>query len=461
VRLEIAGLLGLGVLFIFCLVILIVLLRRRGGDTGSVLTMVEKNQQRLEKAVREEIAANRRETADSAQQARSEASRSLHEFGTSIARQMSVIARLQKQQLQSVVEQLSQLTESNEQRVEKLRLSVEQKLESIRGENAKKLEEMRATVDEKLHSTLEKRLGDSFRLVSERLEQVHKGLGEMQELATGVGDLKRVLTNVKARGTWAEVQLGALLEETLTPDQYAVNVATRTGSAERVEFAIKLPGRHLEDRKPVWLPIDAKFPREDYEQLLDAREQGDAEKAAQASRQLEGRIKAEGKAIHDKYLDPPNTTDFGIMFLPVEGLFAEVIRRPGLVDHLQRASRIVVTGPTTLTALLNSLQMGFRTLAIERRSSEVWATLSAVKTEFGKFGDILDKTKKKLQEATHSIDNASRKTRTIERRLKDVEVLPGPENPVPENNGSSPHAEAAGAHATGVLGPGFDGGGGS
>jgi DNA recombination protein RmuC len=439
VRLEIAGLLGLGVLFIFCLVILIVLLRRRGGDTGSVLTMVEKNQQRLEKAVREEIAANRRETADSAQQARSEASRSLHEFGTSIARQMSVIARLQKQQLQSVVEQLSQLTESNEQRVEKLRLSVEQKL----------------------HSTLEKRLGDSFRLVSERLEQVHKGLGEMQELATGVGDLKRVLTNVKARGTWAEVQLGALLEETLTPDQYAVNVATRTGSAERVEFAIKLPGRHLEDRKPVWLPIDAKFPREDYEQLLDAREQGDAEKAAQASRQLEGRIKAEGKAIHDKYLDPPNTTDFGIMFLPVEGLFAEVIRRPGLVDHLQRASRIVVTGPTTLTALLNSLQMGFRTLAIERRSSEVWATLSAVKTEFGKFGDILDKTKKKLQEATHSIDNASRKTRTIERRLKDVEVLPGPENAVPENNGSSPHAEAAGAHATGVLGPGFDGGGGS
>jgi DNA recombination protein RmuC len=246
----------------------------------------------------------------------------------------------------------------------------------------------------------------------------------MQELATGVGDLKRVLTNVKARGTWAEVQLEVLLQEILTADQYSANVATKKGQADRVEFAIKLPGRHLEDRKPVWLPIDAKFPREDYEQLLDAREQGDADKAALASRQLENRIKAEGKAIHDKYLDPPNTTDFGIMFLPVEGLFAEVIRRPGLVDHLQRESRIVVTGPTTLTALLNSLQMGFRTLAIERRSSEVWATLSAVKTEFGKFGDILDKTKKKLQEATHTIDNASRKSRTIERKLKDVEVLP-------------------------------------
>jgi DNA recombination protein RmuC len=437
VTLEIAGLLAVGVLFIFCLVILIILLRRRGGDAAPALAMLEKNQQRVEKAVREEIAANRKEASDSAQQARTEASRSLHEFSTTIGRQMSVIARLQKEQLQSFAEQLSRLTESNEQRIEKLRLAVEQKLENIRADNSKKLEEMRATVDEKLHSTLEKRLGDSFKLVSERLEQVHKGLGEMQELATGVGDLKRVLTNVKARGTWAEVQLGALLEETLTPEQYGANVATRKGSAERVEFAIKLPGRHLQDRKPVWLPIDAKFPREDYEQLLDAREQGDAEKAAAASRQLETRIKAEGKAIHDKYLDPPNTTDFGIMFLPVEGLFAEVIRRPGLVDHLQREARVVVTGPTTLTALLNSLQMGFRTLAIEQRSSEVWATLSAVKTEFGKFGDILDKTKKKLQEATHSIDNASRKSRTIERKLKDVEVLPGP--------------EAAGARTAGLL----------
>jgi DNA recombination protein RmuC len=430
---QIAAVLALGALFVLCLVILIVLVvllrRRAGGDTGAALAMLEKNQQRVEKAVREEIAANRKETSDSAQQARAESSRSLHAFSTTIGKQMGLVAKLQKEQLQAFAQQLSKLTESNEQRIEKLRLAVEQKLETIRADNTRKLDEMRATVDEKLHSTLEKRLGDSFKLVSERLEQVHKGLGEMQELATGVGDLKRVLTNVKARGTWAEVQLGVLLQEILTPEQYSANVVTREGSADRVEFAIKLPGRHLEDRKPVWLPIDAKFPREDYEQLLDAREQGDADKAALASRQLENRIKVEGKAIHDKYLDPPNTTDFGIMFLPVEGLFAEVIRRPGLVDHLQREARIVVTGPTTLTALLNSLQMGFRTLAIERRSSEVWATLSAVKSEFGKFGDILDKTKKKLQEATHTIDNASRKSRTIERKLRKVEVLPGPEGP--------------------------------
>jgi DNA recombination protein RmuC len=430
---QIAAVLALGALFVLCLVILIVLVvllrRRAGGDTGAALAMLEKNQQRVEKAVREEIAANRKETSDSAQQARAESSRSLHAFSTTIGKQMGLVAKLQKEQLQAFAQQLSKLTESNEQRIEKLRLAVEQKLETIRADNTRKLDEMRATVDEKLHSTLEKRLGDSFKLVSERLEQVHKGLGEMQELATGVGDLKRVLTNVKARGTWAEVQLGVLLQEILTPEQYSANVVTREGSADRVEFAIKLPGRHLEDRKPVWLPIDAKFPREDYEQLLDAREQGDADKAALASRQLENRIKVEGKAIHDKYLDPPNTTDFGIMFLPVEGLFAEVIRRPGLVDHLQREARIVVTGPTTLTALLNSLQMGFRTLAIERRSSEVWATLSAVKTEFGKFGDILDKTKKKLQEATHTIDNASRKSRTIERKLRKVEVLPGPDGP--------------------------------
>lgn len=428
---DIAALLALAVLFVLCLVILAVLLRRRGGDSGPALAMLEKNQQRVEKAVREEIAANRKETSDTAQAARVESSRSLHEFSSTISRQMGLVAKLQKEQLAAFSQQLSKLTESNEQRLEKLRLAVEQKLEAMRADNTRKLDEMRSTVDEKLHSTLERRLGDSFKLVSERLEQVHKGLGEMQELATGVGDLKRVLTNVKARGTWAEVQLGALLEETLTPEQYSANVATRKGSAERVEFAIRLPGRHLEDHKPVWLPIDAKFPREDYEQLLDAREQGESDKAAGAGRQLEARIKAEGKAIHDKYLDPPNTTDFGIMFLPVEGLFAEVIRRPGLVDHLQREARVVVTGPTTLTALLNSLQMGFRTLAIERRSSEVWATLSAVKSEFGKFGDILDKTKKKLQEATNTIDNASRKSRTIERKLRKVEVLPALEAPVP------------------------------
>jgi DNA recombination protein RmuC len=385
---EVAILAAVGVVLSLCVIILIRVLKYKANDYAPTLTLLEKNQQRIESAVRDDLAVNRKEASDCAKQTREETGRSFHEFSNTISRQMADISKLQKDQLLSFADQLSKLTESNEQRLENLRQAVEEKLEMIRADNTKKLEEMRTTVDEKLHFTLEKRLGDSFKLVSERLEQVHKGLGEMQELATGVGDLKRVLTNVKARGTWAEVQLGVLLEETLTPDQYRSNLATKKGSGDRVEFAIKLPGRSIEDPSPVWLPIDAKFPREDYEQLLDAQQQGDSDKAAIASRQLENRIKAEGRAIHDKYLDPPNTTDFGIMFLPVEGLFAEVIRRPGLVDHLQRESRVVVTGPTTLTALLNSLQMGFRTLAIERRSSEVWALLSAVKSEFGKFGRV-------------------------------------------------------------------------
>jgi DNA recombination protein RmuC len=283
---------------------------------------------------------------------------------------------------------------------------------------------MRATVDEKLHDTLEKRLGDSFRIVSERLEQVHKGLGEMQTLATGVGDLKRVLSNVKTRGIFGEIQLGNLLEQILTPDQYEANVVTKAGSAMRVEFAVKLPGRDAGQENALWLPIDAKFPQEDYLRLLDAQEKGDAAGAEEACRQLDRAVREMARNIRDKYLDPPATTDFGIMFLPTEGLYAEVLRRTGLCETLHRDFRVVIAGPMTLTATLNSLQMGFRTLAIERRSSEVWTLLGAVKTEFTKFGDILDKTHKKLREASDTIEDASRKTRTIERKLRSVQELP-------------------------------------
>jgi DNA recombination protein RmuC len=327
-------------------------------------------------------------------------------------------------------QQLAQLTEANDRRIGEVRATLEQRLKEIEANNATKLEEMRRTVDEKLHATLEQRLGESFRLVSDRLEQVHRGLGEMQTLAAGVGDLKKVLTNVKTRGTWGEVQLEALLDQMLTSDQYAKNVATVPGSNERVEFAIRLPGRHDardRDARPVWLPIDAKFPREDYERLLDAQERADAAAVDEAGRALETRIRAEARTIAEKYVAPPHTTDFALLFLPTEGLYAEILRRPGLTDLLQRDYRVTVAGPTTLTALLNSLQMGFRTLAIEQRSSEVWQVLGAVKTEFGKFGDVLAKTKAQLETVTRSIESAEQRTRVMSRKLKQVEALPGDE----------------------------------
>jgi DNA recombination protein RmuC len=287
---------------------------------------------------------------------------------------------------------------------------------------------MRATVDEKLQGTLEKRLGESFNQVSERLEQVHKGLGEMQALATGVGDLKRVLTNVKTRGVWGEIQLEALLEQILTPDQFERNVRTQENSAEAVEFAVKLPGRGEQDgREVVWLPIDAKFPIEDYQRLMDAQEISDLTTAEQAGKMLEATIKNCAKTICEKYLNPPVTTDFGIMFLPTEGLYAEVIKRTWLVETLQRECRVIVAGPTTLAALLNSLQMGFRTLAIQKRSSEVWKLLGAVKTEFGKFGTTLDGVKKKLDQASNTMDDAAKRSRAIERKLRNVEDLPSEE----------------------------------
>ncbi|HWP01450.1 MAG TPA: DNA recombination protein RmuC [Methylococcus sp.] len=319
--------------------------------------------------------------------------------------------------------QLHHLAQRHGDGMETLRQTVETRLAAIQSDNQQKLEQMRLTVDEKLHNTLEQRLGESFKLVSERLEQVHKGLGEMQTLASGVGDLKKVLTNVKVRGTWGEVQLDQLLEQILSPDQYAKNVVTRPKASERVEFAIKLPGRDG-NGSVVWLPIDAKFPLEDYQKLIDAQEAGDMVAMDEAGRALETRIRSEAKGIRDKYLEPPHTTDFGLLFLPIEGLYAEVIRRPGLFDYLQREYRVTVTGPATLTAILNSLQMGFRTLAIEKRSSEVWQVLGAVKTEFGKFGEILAKTRKKLDDASKTIGQAEVRTRAIDRKLKAVESLP-------------------------------------
>jgi DNA recombination protein RmuC len=323
---------------------------------------------------------------------------------------------------ESLQARLEKLNETTERRLGDVRQSLDARLKDIQQDNAAKLEQMRHTVDEKLQSTLEARLGESFRQVSERLEQVHRGLGEMQSLATGVGDLKRVLGNVKSRGVWGEVQLGAILEQMLTPDQYEANVATLPGSNERVEYAIRLPGAGDRPDQPVRLPIDAKFPREDYERLLDAQDRADAEGAATAGQALERRIRDEAKAICQKYVSPPHTTDFAILFLPTEGLYAEVLRRPGLVDALQREQRIVLAGPTTLSAILNSLRMGFRTLAIEKRSSEVWQVLGAVKTEFGKFAGLLDRTKKQLETVTKSIDHGFVRTRAIERTLREVEA---------------------------------------
>ncbi len=367
--------------------------------------------ERLDRTMRDESFRGREELATA-----------LRGVSESLMTRLSENITLQKTQFDSFSLQISQLSQGNEQRLERMRETIEARLKALQDDNSQKIEKMRQTVDEKLHDTLEKRLGESFKLVSDRLEQVHKGLGEMQTLASGVGDLKKVLTNIKTRGTWGEIQLGALLEQILTAEQYATNVATRKGSSERVEFAIKLPGKDHDG--VVWLPIDSKFPVEDYQRLMDAQDLADQVGVDEAMKQLANRVSLEAKTIRDKYIEPPYTTDFGIMFLPSEGLYAEVLRRPGLSEKLQSDYRVVVTGPTTLAALLNSLQMGFKTLAIEKRSSEVWQILGAVKAEFSKFGDILEKTEKKLQEASNTISLASQKSRTIERQLKGVQSLP-------------------------------------
>ena len=322
----------------------------------------------------------------------------------------------------TMVEQLKALSDGNERRLAEMRQAVETRLAALQEGNEKKLEQMRATVDEKLQTTLEARLGESFKQVADRLEAVHKGLGEMQTLARDVGSLNRVLTNVKTRGVFGEVQLAGLLEQVFTPEQYATNVSTVPGSNDRVEFAIRLPGR--QDGPPLWLPIDAKFPRDDYERLLDAHERADAPAMETFAKAIETRLRLEAKTIRDKYVSPPHTTDFAILFLPTEGLYAEALRRPGLVEALQREYKVMLAGPTTLLATLNSLQMGFRTLALEKRSAEVWDVLGAVKTEFGKFGDVLARTKKKLEEASNTIDSAEVRTRAMVRQLKSVEAMP-------------------------------------
>ncbi len=369
------------------------------------------------RAQNQRLAENQRQFLEDARAGRSEQSETLQRFGDSLR------------------QSLTTLTEAQTLQATALRAAVEEGLKTLRQENSEKLEQMRRTVDEKLHETLEKRLGDSFKLVSERLEQVHKGLGEMQGLAVGVGDLKRVLTNVKTRGIFGETQLAALLEQVLTVEQYAANIATRPGSNERVEFAIRLPGRG-NDEQPVLLPIDAKFPREDYERLLEAQDRADPVAAEAAAIALERRLREEAKVISSKYIAPPHTTDFAILFLPTEGLYAEALRRPGLFEALQREHRVTLSGPTTLLAVLNSLQMGFRTLAIEKRSSEVWQVLGAVKTEFGKFGEVLDKVKKKLDEATSQIEQTGVRSRAITRRLRDVQALPSSDaEPLPPATG--------------------------
>ena len=354
---------------------------------------------------RTQLAAMQQGLAEQSRAAREAQDAALHRFG------------------QAQAEQLRMLADGNDKRMAEVRQTVETKLAAIQADNAQRLEQMRATVDEKLQATLEQRLGESFKLVAERLEQVHRGLGEMQTLARDVGSLNRTLSSVKNRGVFGEVQLGALLADVFTPEQYATNVETVPGSNARVEFAIRLPGQRG-NGVPLWLPIDAKFPREDYERLMDAQERADLVGAEAAGRAIETGFKREARGISEKYVQAPHTTDFAILFVPTEGLYAEALRRPGLVETLQRDFKVMLAGPTTLLATLNSLQMGFRTLALEKRSAEVWEVLSAVKTEFAKFGDVLAKTKKKLEEAANTIDQAQTRSNMMSRRLKAVEALP-------------------------------------
>lgn len=397
---------------------------------------VSASSERLERELRREI-------SESARGGRQELTQNLAAFQQALVAQGAQATRTQNSQIDAfgqqlallqktlsdtLTTQLSGVSESNARRLNEIRETLERQLAQLQVTNAAKLDEMRATVDEKLQSTLQTRLGESFKQVADRLEQVHKGLGEMQTLAQGVGDLKHLLTNVKTRGIFGEAQLASLLEQVLAVDQYAAQVATRPGSKNVVDFAIKLPGTSTHG-EPLWLPIDAKFPNEDYERLLDAQGRADVLGAEAAGKALEVRIRLEAKSIADKYVEPPHTTDFAILFLPTEGLYAEVLRRPGLMQALQREHRITLAGPTTLLAMLSSLQMGFRTLALEKRSSEVWQVLGAVKTEFGKFGDVMAKVKSQTETVLKTLDSAETRSRAMGRALKKVEALPEPQVP--------------------------------
>jgi DNA recombination protein RmuC len=399
-----------------------------------LLALVRAGNERLERELRHDV-------TESGRTGRQELAQNLATFQQTLLKQSAEATRTQNTQIDAfgqqlallqktlsdtLAQQLSGLSESNARRMAEVRQTLEAQLAQLQTTNSAKLDEMRATVDEKLQTTLQARLGESFKQVAERLEQVHKGLGEMQTLAQGVGDLKHLLTNVKTRGMFGEAQLASLLEQVLVVDQYATQIATRPGSKNVVDFAIKLPGKS-DDGTPLWLPIDAKFPNEDYERLLDAQGRADAAGAEAAGKALEMRIRLEAKSIAEKYIEPPHTTDFAILFLPTEGLYAEVLRRPGLMESLQRDHRITLAGPTTLLAMLSSLQMGFRTLALEKRSSEVWQVLGAVKTEFGKFGDVLAKVKSQTQTVLNTLDNAEVRSRALGRVLKKVEALPEPQ----------------------------------
>jgi DNA recombination protein RmuC len=388
------------------------------GFGAQIAKLTESNENKLD--------LGRTETQQSLAQMSKDSSTAVQQLTESLLKQVGDLATLERTQFDGFAVQLNRLTDSNEKRLDALRTTVDERLTTLQQDNSNRLEQMRATVDEKLHGTLEKRLGESFKLVSDRLEAVQRGLGEMQSLANGVGDLKRILANVKVRGTWGEVQLGSLLEQMLSPEQFSRNVGTKPGSGGRVEYAIRFPG-HEDGTGEVLLPIDAKFPVEDYQRLADAADRGDAVAVEECSRALELRIRACAKDIHDKYLNPPITTDFAILFLPTEGLYAEVVRRAGVTDLLQREFKVVVAGPTTLAALLNSFQMGFRTLAIQKRSSEVWQVLGAVKTEFGKFGQVIEKVDKKLQEASNTLETVATRSRAIQRKLRGVQELPAPE----------------------------------
>lgn len=406
-------------------------------ERQQLLALLQRQAERLDRLESE----LRREVSESARGQRQEVSQTLATFQDTLLRQGAETTRTQNAQIDAFAQQLVQLrgslgdtltqqlqalSEANARRLGEVRATLESQLAQLQQSNATKLDEMRATVDEKLHRTLETRLAESFQHVAQRLEQVHKGLGEMQALAAGVGDLKHLLTNVKTRGMFGEAQLAGLLEQVFTPEQYAVQVPTRPGSRHVVDFAIRLPGKG-EDGAPVWLPIDAKFPNEDYERLLEAQRLADPVAAEAAAKALEARVRLEAKSIAEKYLEPPHTTDFALLFLPTEGLYAEVLRRPGLVEMLQREHRVTLAGPTTLLAMLNALQMGFRTLALEKRSSEVWQVLGAVKTEFGKFGDVLAKVKSQTQTVLNTLESAEVRSRAMGRALKQVEALPAQE----------------------------------
>jgi DNA recombination protein RmuC len=424
------------ILILLTVILMIQLRSGRGGaaDAGSLtarLDQLDMSQQKQGAVLGNELSNLRQEAATHAREGRTEILNILKQGNETLLNGLSVLGQNQGERLQNFAETISRLTASNEAKLEDVRKTVESKLKELREDNGLRLEEMRRTVDEKLQTTLEKRLGESFQLVSDRLEKVHQGLGEMQNLATGVGDLKKVLTNVKTRGNWGEVQLGALLEQMLTANQYERNVRPNPSSAEVVEYAIKLPGRG-EDDSAVWLPVDAKFFVEDYRRLHEAQERADLPAIEESTKALRDAVIKCAKDISGKYLNPPHTTDFGIMFVPTEGLFAEILRIPNVVEELQGKHRVVLAGPTTFAAVLNSLQMGFKTLSIQKQSSEVWKTLGLVKTEFSKFGDSLEAVKKSLQAATNKIETVGTRTRAVERSLRKVEELPGslPEDPV-------------------------------